>query len=83
MVFFRCLAVGPYVITRKSLNGSEVRVVIKTTLVQNTASITGRACNGGSIAISQWALWEAPSTNIRDDEFAKMFFGCLFGLDRA
>jgi hypothetical protein len=58
MTFFLCRVFDPYVITRTSLRGSEVRVVIKTTLVQNTASITGRACNGGSIGFSQWALWE-------------------------
>jgi hypothetical protein len=77
MTFFRCLSVGSYVITNTNLRGSEVRVVIKTTLVQNTASITGGARNGGSIAISQWALWEASSKNIRNDGFATPLLSCL------
>jgi hypothetical protein len=39
-----------YVIRNKNLRGSELRVVIGAVVVQNNPSITGRACNGGSIA---------------------------------
>jgi hypothetical protein len=48
-----------YLIKNTKLRGSELRVVIETVVVQNNPTITDRACNGCSIADSQWALWEA------------------------
>jgi hypothetical protein len=50
--------VSRYLVKSEKLRGRELRVVIEAVVVQNNASITGRACNFGSIAFSQWALWD-------------------------
>jgi hypothetical protein len=52
-----------YPIGKTNLMGGELRVVIEAGLVQNNPSITSRADNGGSIAFSQWALWDSTITN--------------------
>ncbi len=49
-----------YLIGRVHLTETELRVVIETAVVQNNRiHYSVGACNGGSIASSQWALWDS------------------------